>query len=273
MTDSNRHPRLTDDPLSMVLCQVRFTAVQKIHDYMADIQDVLRRTTDFKEDISGEMRQIVMQPGKPPEEKVTHLNEFRTVDGHWAVTISKDQAVLVTTDYSDHVAFRERLSLILTAIDEKAELRHNLVRRVGLRYVDVIQPVEGESWRDYLKPCLHGLQSDYLDGATQQIFMQSVARSEFGTLALRLSQNNQGNPLPPDVVMPRPMATRTKFQNLQGKMITLVDSDHFWEGSMPFSTDAIMETHSALHRSIVDLWFDDVITDHAKTNWGATYDH
>lgn len=269
---SYEYPRLklTRDPLSLVLCQVRFSAIRKMPDYIPDIQDRLRRK-GFPNDASGQGQTLVIS--QTPEglmktdAKAVRRDEFRSKDERWAAVISPDSLALVTTAYDRYRGFHEHLTMILQEVDAVAELRLSQVHRLGIRYIDVIEPQDGETFRDYLKGPLHGLQSDvFLDNA-QVIQSQTVGRTKEGTLSVRIWQNDQGQVVPPDILQGKPMPMRINVP--MNKLITLVDTDHFVQGAWDYDLTSVMETMDVLHQGINRALFNDVITPHARTAWGA----
>lgn len=262
--------KLTRDPLSLVLCQVRFSAIRKMPDFIPDIQDRLRRK-GFPNDASGNGQNLVITQGPDgmqTEAKAVRRDEFRTKDERWAISIGPDALSLVTTAYDRYRGFHEKLLLCLQEVDAVAELSLCQVNRVGIRYIDVIDPEEGETFRDYLKKPLHGLQSDvYLDDG-QVIQSQTIGRTKMGTMSVRIWQNNQGQVIPPDILLGKPMPLSISVG--PGKLITLVDTDHFVQGAWDFDHPSVLETADELHQGINRAWFNDVITPHARTAWGAT---
>ena len=262
--------KLSKDPLSLVLCQVRFSAIRKMPDHIPDIQDRLRRK-GFPIDASGSGQTLVVTQG--PEGMQTDVkpirrDEFRSKDGHWSVSIGIDALSLVTTAYDRYKGFSEKLELCLQEVNAVAELNLCQVLRIGIRYIDVIEPSENETFRDYLKEPLHGLRSDVYLGGKQVIQSQTIGSTKMGTMSVRIWQNNHGQLIPPDILQGKPMPTLASAE--PGKLITLVDTDHFVEGTWDFDIPKVLETSNALHQGANRAWFNDVITPHALNKWGAT---
>ena len=256
-------PKLHNDPLSLVLCQIRFSRVRKMADFIPAIQDRLRRN-GFPSDVSGMLQQILLTAAGPQTHQ-TKQDEFRSADNTWSIAVGEDMLVLITSNYDRFAGFAAKLRLALEAVDASAELRHGLVSRIGLRYVDVIEPQAGETHCDYLQQNLHGPKSAvFTDG--QLVHLESAGRTQIGTMILRITQNNQGMLIPPDMVL-KPM--RHKQTPTPGKLITLIDTDHFVEGEWPYNLNTIIDTVDHLHRGINTAFFRDTITRHAKITWKA----
>jgi len=262
--------KLTQDPLSLVLCQVKFSAIRKMPDLIPEIQDRLRRK-GFPIDASGRGQTLVVTQG--PEGMQTNAqpvnhDEFRSKDEHWSINVSNDALCLVTTAYDRYKDFSERLQLCLEEVDSVAELSLCQVHRIGVRYIDVIMPGKDESFRNYLQAPLHGLQTDvYLDG-NQVVQSQTIGKTKMGTLSVRVWQNNQGEVIPPDLLQGKPMKMSINAEH--GKLITLVDTDHFVQGTWDFDKSTVLDTADVLHKGANRAWFNNIITSHARDKWGAT---
>jgi uncharacterized protein (TIGR04255 family) len=267
MTYNYTHYKLHQDPLSLVLCQVKFSKVRKMPELIPQIYDLLRKE-GFPEDASSTVQQIVITPGNAPQIIERKQDEFRSKDNKWSLTISEDMLVLVTTAYDRFEGFADRLKRSLEIVDQVAEINQGLVNRIGLRYVDVINPQHGETFRNYLQPSLHGPTSSVFTDLNSWLHLESVGRTALGTMIVRITQNDQGVVLPPDIIH-KPMTYKMKVET--GKLITLVDSDHFVEGSWDYDLANIINTTSELHEAINAAWFNDLVTQEALTIWGAEH--
>lgn len=236
-------------------------------DYIAAIHDLLRKE-GFPEDVSGTVQQVLISPGEPPRITTQKQDEFRSRDNQWSLTISEDVLILVTTAYDRFQGFADRLRKCLEIIDQVAEIRHGQVHRIGLRYVDVIDPRPDETFHDYLQSSFHGLKSSIITSPEQWLHLEFVGRTSLGTMVLRITQNEQGMVVPPEI-MPvlKPMDYKVKAET--GKLITLIDTDHFVEGAWDYDLAAIMNTADELHAAIDSVWFQNIITPYALNEWGA----
>ncbi len=263
------HYKLHKDPLAVVLAQVRFSRVRKMGEFIPTIQNRLRRA-GYPEDASGVFKQISLrvEPGQPGQPQITEQkrDEFRSKDNRWSLTVAEDMIAVVTTAYDRFADFLAHLEEALQIVDEIAEIHHGQVHRVGLRYVDVIDPEPGETFRDYLQGSLHGPRSSVFTGPDQLMHLESIGRTDAGHFILRITQNDQGVLVPPDIYL-RPMVH--KQQVARGKLLTLVDSDHFAEGTWDYDLPSILETLDTLHAGINKAWLEDIISPHALEAWGA----
>jgi uncharacterized protein (TIGR04255 family) len=265
MIPTRHRYKLHQDPLMLVLCQVRFSRIRKMRDFLPDIQDRLRRI-GFPEDASTTLQRIRFEPGKQPELVPTPHDEFRSKDGAWGVVLGEDMLALATTCYDRYHGFAGRLGQALEIVDQVAALREGSVLRLGLRYVDVIAPVAGESWRDYLRPSLHGPTSEVFQPDQPFINLEYHGETPHGRMTLRINQNNQQGVVPPDAMV-QPMKFRRDYP--EGQLLTLVDTDHYLEKAWDFSIPDLLEALDHLHQDSNKVLFDNLITEHALQAWGA----
>lgn len=269
------HYKLAKDPLSLVLFQVRFSRIRRMPELMPQIQDQLRRN-GFPNDVSGVVQHLDLQLS-PHGAQLGHpivqqRDEFRSQDGRWSIIIGEEQLVVMTTNYDRYRGFSERLKRVLEIVDEIAELGLTQIKRIGLRYVDVIVPRPRETFRDYLRAGLRGLHADVFVEDEPFVHAQTVGKTKVGTLNIRVWQNRQGQVYPLDVhdTATQPMPHGIQFEPNQ--LLTLVDSDHAVQGDWPFNMGDLLETADALHQGVNYTWFKHVVTDHALAAWGATHD-
>jgi uncharacterized protein (TIGR04255 family) len=169
--------------------------------------------------------------------------------------------------YSSFDFFCSSLQYALDTVHSVVTL--GLIDRIGLRYVDVVRPSEGEELGQYLHPGLLGL-NDADVGVRRSIRMSVFqGETEAGTLLFRLAQRNDGGFLPPDV---EPSPLSHEQPDVQpGEIVTLLDFDHFREFTkepLDFSTDIVLRHLGRLHDN-TDLAFRAAVTEHALSAWGA----
>ena len=253
--------RLAGSPLVLVLCQVRIAAVRDMASYIPALQDRLRRD-GFPVDVSKEVLDLSLQAQGPATERRRAHWEFRSLDEDRSIIVGDGAVIVQTTAYDCFESFLTTLSFAMAAVD--AAVGDLVVERVGLRYVDFIDPRPGESWKDYVKPGYHGQENDIVRPETSVHFAQTVADTGPGQqMIVRLTQNRDGNLLPPDLVLHHPvLAKRVE----PGNLATLLDLDHYREARQPFEIGKVVETAWRLHDGL-DVMFRDVVTSHALEVW------
>jgi len=253
--------RLSHSPLVLVLCQVRIAAIRDMATYLPKIQDRFRRE-GFPVDLSGEVQEVTLQPeGSAKSRRRAHW-EFRTLEETWSIIVSENAVVLQTTVYTNFEEFLRYLLLAVKTVN--VVVGDLLVERVGLRYVDLIRPNEGETWKDFIQPGFHGLENELIRPERSVLFTQII--TETGPdqrLIARVAQNRDGMVLPPDLLPHHP---KLKTQAAIGELITLLDLDHYREARQAFEDEALVTTAWELHDGL-DILFRDVMTPHALEVW------
>lgn len=266
-----RYVPLSQQPLALVLGQVRFSPIRQIDRYIPEIQEAFRQC-GFPVERAGKFQQITLGPsaGVPVQVIEQERWEYRTRDETWSVLVTQDGVVLQTTAYERFEDFAERLRYaVRTVLATTAHERLGVVQRVGLRYIDVVQPREGEDFRTYLRPGLHGTADEVFRDGTHRLHVESMGRTQVGddvpgAMIVRVVQNDQGLSLPPDLIGGAPTYTaRAK----RGELITLIDMDHYIEGAFDPDTDWIVARAYELHDHLIETFHEHVVTETAIEMW------
>lgn len=267
MTRTNERKKLRNQPVQLVLCQVRWSPIQ-IAKYIPAIQEVFRRN-GFPIERYGETPQIFLSPAGA-EVKPQPRWEYKSKNERWSILVAPDSVVLQTTDYDRFEGFAEKLRLAVDTVLKATEHdRYGVLQRIGLRYIDHIRPQAGEDFRAYVKPGLHGIQDEgvFLPNSGRlhcEMVGATKVGDESGTLIIRLTQNNEGLELPPDLLGSAPLPADSPRQ---GGWLTIIDTDHFLEGKFDCDADWVVRHADLLHTQINDAFFDHVITPHAEKVW------
>ena len=266
-----RYVPLSQQPLALVLGQVRFSPIRQIDRYIPEIQEVFRQH-GFPVERAGKVQQINfgLGAGVPVQVVEQERWEYRTKDETWSILVTQDGVVLQTTAYERFEGFAERLQYaVRTVLATTEHERLGVVQRVGLRYVDVVHPREGEDFRTYLRPGLHGTADAVFRSGTHRLHVESTGRTQVGddvpgTMIVRVVQNDQGLSLPPDLIGGAPNFTqRAKC----GDLITLIDMDHYIDGTFDPDTDWVVARAYELHDHIIETFHEHVVTKTAIEAW------
>lgn len=262
-----RYVPLSKPPLVLVLCQVRFSPVLKMPDYIPEIQEAFRRL-GFPIERAGKIPQLTITPGGV-EVVEKQRWEFRTKDERWSITVLDGSVALHTTGYERFEGFAEHLVRAVEIVLAKTEHdRLGLVERVGLRYVNLVRPRQNEDYRVYLQPGFHGLSGEVFRPHSHRVQVQSSGRTKVGdtegSMVVRVSQNDQGFDLPPDLVGGVPNHTsRAKA----GELVTLIDMDHFIEGKFEPDAERVVSHAFTMHDHLVETFHEHVVTEQAVEVW------
>jgi uncharacterized protein (TIGR04255 family) len=265
-----RYVSWSKQPLVLVLGQVRFSPVRQMGDYIPVIQEEFRRH-GFPLERAGKVQQLIFGPGGGVPVQVVEQQrwEYRTKNETSSILVTENSVVLQSTAYEKFEGFAEKLLHAVRTVLAKTEHDQlGVVQRVGLRYIDVVQPREDEDFRFYLRPGFHGVADEVFQQGTHRLHVESRGKTsvgdETGTMVVRVVQNDQGFSLPPDLVGAAPKHTpRSKADEL----ITLIDMDHFIEGNFDPDADWVVARAYELHDHLVETFHEHVVTEEAIEVW------
>lgn len=267
-----RYIPLSRQPLALVLGQVRFSAIRQMGRYIPEIQEEFRQK-GFPIERAGKVQQLTFAPGggMPVQVNEQQRWEYRTREETWSILVMEDSVVLQTTEYGRFEEYAEKFLQMLRTVFAKTEHdRLGVVQRVGLRYVDVVQPRtdEDEDFRFYLQAGFHGVADEVFEPGTHRLHVESTGRTtvgnESGTMVVRIAQNDQGLALPPDLVGTAPkLAPRARKEELT----TLIDMDHYIEGNFDADADWIVARAFEMHDHLVETFHEHVVTGSAIEAW------
>lgn len=252
---------LSKSPLSLVLCQVRFSALLNMSKLVPDFHEAIRST--YPVNASGQYKEVQLLPNAPPIFNEGERWEFLTRDRFTSVVLDKGFVVLQTTKYEDFDAFLERMQGVILALNAATD--GILLQRIGLRYVDAIVSAAGSSWKDYVQPCLAGFESKLFDEQQALRLHQTVATTSAGTMLVRLHQNRDGSVLPPDLAGGQ---LRPRIESEKGSLTTLLDIDHFRTcQDDEFDAQAFDAALWDLKNGAFTVFHDSLVTDFAIKAW------
>ena len=266
-----RYVPLSQQPLALVLGQVLFSPIRQIERYIPEIQEAFRQY-GFPVERAGKVRRLNLGrgTGMPFQEVMQDRWEYRTRDETWSVLVTQDGVVLQTTAYERFEGFADTLQqAVRTVLATTEHERLGVVQRVGLRYIDVVQPRDGEDFRTYLRPGFHGATDDVFLAGTHRLRVESTGRTYVGddvtgSMIVRVVQNYQGRTLPPDLIGSAPkFARRAK----RGELITLIDMDHYIEGTFDPDTDWVVARAFEMHDHLIETFHERVVTETAIEAW------
>lgn len=262
-----RHVPLSKQPLVLVLGVVRISPVRKMEHYLPDIQEEFRRN-GFPIERASTIQQIVIGPSGPSA-VAQKLWEYRNREETWSILVFADSVVLQTTAYTRFEEFAAKLEMAVGAVLAKTESdKLGVVHRIGLRYVDAILPRPGEDHRLYLREGLRGIADAAFQRGTHRLQIESVGRTQVadgqGTFIVRVTQNDKGLELPPDLIGNHPKRAR---RAKAGELVTLIDMDHVIAGNFEPRIDWVVDRAYKLHDHIIETFHDFIITDQAVEIW------
>lgn len=254
--------KLSKSPLVLVLCQVRFSPILAMADYFPRIQDKLR-LKGYPVVKNAVIQEVVLTPAGGASAK--HVRwQVQDKSGTRNIVVTENFVAFQTTAYT---VFEDFVPQLVLAVDTLAEEVQGLyLQRIGLRYVDLVRPAAGETWREYVRPELHGLRSSAFVDDSQTQLHQSTAQTPHGTMIVRLYQNREGQVLPPDLAEDG-LKVRVEPDLAPSELVTLLDLDHFSVRQVDYDRGFVESQAWDLHDDLDRVFRESLVTDHALKAW------
>lgn len=254
--------RLDKAPVVYVLCQIRFSPVEMMGDYVPNIQEMLRaQFPDFqREQIGG----LTIAPNAQPMFVQNETRwRFETRDHRTGYILNTHQLVTHTTNYVDFDDFLEKILFGFRSIHETAKIA--FIQRVGLRYVDLITASADESLEAYVHPQLMGFRPavpGFAPDVSQQFLRTRSAAG--GNLLVKVSRARHATELPADL-LPTPLSIVRRPDPERDSIF--LDWDHYIEQqNLDPDPRLLADTLRGL-KAPISVIFKEAITDYAIRQW------
>jgi uncharacterized protein (TIGR04255 family) len=253
---------LSKTPLIFVLAQVRVAPITRIADFLPAIQEDLRHQ-GFPYLVK---REIEFQEVSPQN------REARTIRMQWelidtarttSVLIDDDGLVLQTTAYVTGEQFLERLDVVLKVYARHA--RPTTLLRIGLRYIDLITPLEGLPLEKLVSPAIRGA-GQALPGDQLTHSWESFRKTgEHTCLRATYWEAHEGPVYPQDLGLF--IGLKPSVEPIQKSPFGRLDTDHFdVRPPTEFAVCDINARIGALHDVLIEA-FRGLVTQEAILAW------
>ncbi|MGZ5199709.1 MAG: TIGR04255 family protein [Telluria sp.] len=260
--------KLTNAPLYYTVAQVQFNPILNLDGYIPAIQAKMREAhfPDFKQEV---FQRLVlpfggMEPGQMAAPTVTPQSRylFGDINGRSLFLLETNALSFQTTDYDTFETFSEELLKGLGILHDA--LRLDFVERIGLRYLDAVQPTkEGETLRDFLVPEVLGLAM-HGEGQLQHAVSETHLTTAAGQLISRVLIRNGHIGLPMELSALAP-SIDPRFSQREG-LHAIVDSDASVSHREVFELSKVGARLTALHEEI-NKSFRATVTEYALASW------
>lgn len=257
VTRSNPPLHLSRTPLIYVVAQVRFSAVMAIEKYVPEIQEKLRHRYPWFQ--RSKIQEFVFQAEGAPNISFSDRYEFLQRDKRTGVVLMSNSVALHTNKYSSYEAFELEFISALNAVHESIGI--GLVDRIGLRYVDLVRLDANETWADYIKPGLLGLDAASVGASEPTCQSVWTGKTGLGNLAFRYIRSE--SPIPPDLT---PVSLTYEGLLRPKEIGTVLDFDHYSETTREFELEAVVGAIGNLHDNL-DRAFRSAVTPFALKQW------
>lgn len=253
--------KLLRSPLIFVLIQVRFSPVKLMREFVPKLQDHFRKS-GFPRFDEEQFQQVIFGP--KPETLTGSRWCFGSRDKHQSIVLTEDFVVFETNQYNLFDDFVDQFRNVLTKLREVAEIE--FANQIGLRYVDLIRPLDGHPPEWFLREEVRGLQASSLSAEHVINRFSATIKTSEGELRLRSIEASGTGFMPPDLE-----ATRLDFDipRKDEEPFRILDFDHIWRGEMDFSVDEIANKMWGLHE-FIEKTFRATVTEDAMKVWERT---
>lgn len=260
--------KLTNAPVYYTIAQVQFNPVLDLDGYIPALQSKMREAhfPDYKKEV---FQRVVLpfggaDQGQMAAPTVTPQSRylFGDIQGRSLFLLETNALSFQTTNYDTFETFSEIFLKGLGVLHDA--LRLDFVERIGLRYLDAIQPSkEGETLREFLVPEVLGLSLQG-EGQLQHSVIETIFSTAAGQLVSRvlIRHGYVGLPMELGGLAPLIDSRFTQRESLHA----IVDTDASIAHREMFELSSVGERLTALHDGIVKS-FNAMVTDHARASW------
>lgn len=260
-------PKLVRSPLVYALAVVRFSPIEVMKSYVSEIQEAMR-LNGFPQFSEENSRSIQIGPNGPipaPQESVRWI--FKNNNGTKSAILTTSFFAFEVSEYDRFDSFESDVVKLLTIVSEKSQMANNMLKQVGLRYLDAITPVDELSAQECVMAEIRGLELEMLGIAPEVGGFQYVVGGPVNDGQFRLA----AYPFKRGVFMPADIFATVSFEHLQfdqktSGIVLDFDCTHPLKGKA-FSTELVQAQLVTAHSQIGKA-FRSVVTSEALKAWG-----
>jgi uncharacterized protein (TIGR04255 family) len=260
--------KLTNAPVYYTVAQVQFNPVLDMDGYIPAIQSKMRDVhfPDYKKEV---VQRLVLpfgglEQGQMAAPTVTPQSRylFGDIGGRSLFLLEANALSFQTTNYDTFNAFSEALLNGLGILHDA--LRLDFVERIGLRYLDAVQPSkDGETLREFLVPEVLGFALRG-EGQLQHSISETIVSTTAWQLVSRVLIRHGRVGIPMELGGFAPTID-PRFTQREG-LHAIVDTDASTTHREVFELHKVDARLTALHDEIIKS-FHATVTDHARASW------
>lgn len=248
---------LAHSPLVLVLVQARFPKRPDLESRIGAFR-IDCETLGYPLFHEGIVQTIGIGPSGSPLATVPRW-DLLDRSRRWNIVLTQEFLLLQTSEYDRFDGFLSRWQSILEAAHRTLGI--SLVERLGLRYVDLVQPTPSELVADYVVQALAGYEPEAESGFRRERHVAAtVLRTDKGRMLVRVSPAT--SPFPPDMDSVHLLGLKTPTPGA-----VFLDFDHSSTEVFDFEPSIVASETAGLHDAH-ELLFQKITTPHAMTAWG-----
>ncbi|MGD9582302.1 MAG: TIGR04255 family protein [Lysobacterales bacterium] len=257
--------RLSKAPVCFTLAQMRFNPVLVMEPILPDLQEAFRGAgfPDYSATTVQSLEVSSSEAGMAVREQTISRYVFRNKTQTAAFLLDPSALTYELTDYPVFEEFSDTFSNALEIVHRQRPIEYR--DRLGMRMLDAVQPLDGESLEQYLVPQALGLINlvgDTLDH--QQTLTESLFKRGSRTLRVRTLHADHEVAVPPDLA-PFRLKLAKRFLAHTGETVML-DSDSFDAERVDFMVQATRAELAEL-KAALSQCFKALVTPHALKTW------
>jgi uncharacterized protein (TIGR04255 family) len=264
--------RMNNAPVYFTIAQVRYNPILSLSTYIPALQEHFRKHgfPDFKRGVTMTLNltpllQDQNAEGQPPTPVPVERYIFSNLENTKNLLIEQGSLAFQATEYDTFETFARNLLEALDLLNKTVGL--SFIERIGVRYLDAVIPLAGETLNQYLIPEVMGLCGK-LKGNIQHSFSETLTQGEDGSVISRtvIQQGQNGQiGFPPDLLQSMGMKVPQRLMQVNG-LHAIIDTDAFYVERTSFDLAEAKRKLMALHDRI-GMSFRASVTEHALAVW------
>ena len=259
--------KLNRAPVYFTVAQIQFNPIEEMGNYLNTIQPAFRRLgfPDFRPQA---FQRVVLpfnnvEGGNAIAPSIASQSRysFGNMEGTESFVLETNSLAFQTTSYDVFTSFSEKFLEGLKIIHSAVPL--NFVERLGIRYLDAVQPKNNETLSDYLVSEVLGL-SEKLNGTSVHSESVTVMNNDAGQMVSRIIIASGRIGFPMDIAATAPKIN-PRFTDAEGRH-AILDTDSSYTQRFVFSIEEVTRRLIALKFKITQS-FNATVTTHAKKIW------
>ena len=265
--------RMANAPIRYSLALIRFPRLLTMENHVGAFQEQIRGTYPTVDEQNNQgLRMDIGQNGSASFSQVLEkLWQFADADRSHALILGPDFLMIHSGQaYEGHGPFLDRLRDAAHALVATPGMGVAHVVAIGLRAINLIEPLEGRVVSDYLAPWavppLNGASPAIEGVAPQNSAYIATFETAHGQLRFQ-SLRKPGGAFPADLASPF-VVTNAWIPAVTSEDYVVLDTDHFSpsEPSRAFDPESLRETFEAMYRSSRAV-FEAAVTSSAMEAW------